>query len=164
MAPIKIVEQDTDYTCALACLESFSHNQGLGLTQVSLLRNHASECFVGRMHGQLDISGALSPDEFRQLADKLGLTPRGFQDHRRDVVIGLLHSLMEDEAVVFFLGQYNKDPGQKHYVRFSRVLSEDTIEVMNPQRRAARLHTVTWKELVSWDYMGFRLKAPPNVM
>lgn len=83
---VSIVEQDTLYTCALACLESFSNDQQLGFTQTTLLQDHPRECFVGRKLGEQDISGALSRSEFEELASKLGLAPWTFRDHRRQVV------------------------------------------------------------------------------
>ncbi len=64
-----VVKQENDYTCVLACIESFLRDAGVEVNQAEMIAAHPTICHEGQ-----DIEGAMAVtlDNFREIGTGYG--------------------------------------------------------------------------------------------
>jgi hypothetical protein len=143
----------TPYTCVLACLESYLSEVGPALTQCDILKSYPQFCLSTDPKKQHEF-GAMSDSQLIAFCAQLGITCVDFKDFRQKEVEMVLSSLGKNETV-FFLAHWQNSV--HHCARFSRIIRSGDFEVMNPYFLKGKLESVSFSDLVSWDFRFHRL-------
>jgi len=145
-----LTPQLTQYTCPLACLESYFADAQRPLSQAEMLKNH--RLFLespdpSKRHEY----GALDDARIMCLCTHLGYTAGLYQDFRQQEVKKMFSDALSKNYGVLILALWQKQTN--HCVRLSKIKSPGLYEVMCPLFDDAKLVDVTFPDLVSW---GFR--------
>jgi hypothetical protein len=119
-----IVQQITDCSCFLACLESFFADAGREVTQQMIIDAFPEETHKGcENEGQFDLVGAEGATNAIRLQDKYG-----FKWTFRKSDFGELHPGC-------LIGAENmKDQGRNHIIRFFEYAGAERIKLMDPKK------------------------------
>ena len=146
MQPLSAI---SPYTCALACLESYFSDIGVGTTQCDILRDHPTFCSNPAKPSEF---GAVTVQQLAALCQHLGFTFTPYKDHRKNLVDSLLQSLTSDSTALIYA---NWNLRGHHCVRFHQILPTGNYEVMNPQFQSPKIESVPFKDLVDWNFEIF---------
>ena len=114
---MKITKQINNYSCVLACLESFLAERGLPISQKDLIEKFPDLC-----HKDEKIEGAFaaSPQSLKTVGEELGLSIEFAHEYR----------IPSDEETHFIV----TTDGDKHCVRIESYLENGRFRVMDPNR------------------------------
>ena len=154
---MQLVPSITRYTCTLACLESYSRDIGLFLTQADLMKYHPLLCLDPAKNHEF---GATSPSQFLQLCISLALNPQSQRNFDFAQIEPTLRGIGANQAVMFSVIDYNKS-GCSHMVRFESIVAGERLRAMCPYFGLARLEEIEWKDLVAGDVTMILLTRNP---
>lgn len=116
-----IVKQFNDHACFFACLESFLSDQGAQVSQRNICEAFPECCDSGKLtEGTFQL---MNPDCLKKVSRKYGF--------EANYVQSLPEAIAADETI-FIIPTNMRGQGSTHCVRFNRVLSDNAIEVMDP--------------------------------
>jgi len=144
---MQLVPSITRYTCALACLESYSRDIGLFFTQADLMKYHPTLCLDPAKPHEF---GAVSQQQFIQLCCALALSPQSYRDFDFSHIEPLLMATGQSGAVFFSVVNY-QNSGCSHMVRFHSIVGGQRLRVMCPRFMCATIDEVEWQDLVTGD-------------
>lgn len=115
------VNQINDYTCLLACLESFLKDSGKDIDQKRILNDIGKFCHIGeKIEGAVDIT----PENLMEIGD----------EYEFDVIYPVknFQPLHNNEAYLIVTTNL-LDKGVSHCIRWSGRVNDDLFEIMDPK-------------------------------
>src|ERR1035438_9536735 len=150
---MQLVASISKFTCALACLESFSRDAGLFYMQAELMKYHPRSCLDPAKSHEF---GAVSAAQLDSLCAALDLNPQTVDNPTFDVLAAVLTKLAPFQTVLFFVGNYQKS-GTCHTVRYCSIAGVERLRVMCPYFGVARFEEVEWADLLAGGVKVFVL-------
>jgi hypothetical protein len=150
---MQLVPSITRYTCALACLESYSRDIGLSFTQADLMKYYPMLCLDTSKPHEF---GAVSFPQLIQLCSSLALNPQHWHDFDFTHIEPILKSIDQNQTVLFSVLDYRRS-GCSHVVRFGSIVGGQKLRVMCPCFMAARFEDIDWQDLVAGDVTTIQL-------
>lgn len=114
---MKITKQINNYSCVLACLESFLAERGRSVTQKELIEKFPDLCHKGE---KIEGAFAASPQSLKTVGEELGLSAEFSHEYH-------VPSGQETYFIV-------TTEGDKHCVRVESNLVNGKFRVMDPNR------------------------------
>jgi hypothetical protein len=141
-----LVQQITPFTCGLACIESFTTDEGKAISQSALLTRYKG--LLLQTIPKTEVFGATNPLVLAYILQDLGFRIFSGKDHRKDVV---REQLKRSKNALLCA---NHQLQAWHCWRFESVVDDDSVSAMNPGffLPTAKIETLTIDDLIKWDY------------